>query len=169
MPLTTRVGDADFDTRTGEVRRQGRIIRLEPQPAAVLALLIARQGELVSRDEFRRAVWGDTTHVNFQQSLHYCIRQVRMALADGPGERSIIETIPRRGYRLNAPRATKAAAPIPPARTNPAIGRQRAATRVMYALLAALLIVGTLIVERRPNRHHEIAASVLHAVHDLVY
>ena len=77
-----RVGSCDFDAATGELQRDGVVVRLEPQPAALLRLLASRPGELVGHAEIRRAIWGDTTHVNFQQSLHYCVRQVRIALDD---------------------------------------------------------------------------------------
>jgi DNA-binding winged helix-turn-helix (wHTH) protein len=99
-----RVGDTvDFDPATGEVRRVDRLSRLEPQPSAVLALLASKPGQLIGHDEMRRAIWGDATHVNFQQSLHYCIREIRSALGDDARHSQFIETIPRRGYRLIAP------------------------------------------------------------------
>ncbi len=167
MTPSVRLGDAGFETKTGEVRRRGSCIRLEPQPAAVLSLLIARAGELVSHDELRRAIWGESTHVNFQQSLHYCIRQIRIALDAGAGDPSIVQTIPRRGYRLNVPLTT--IAPAIAHATSPSASTKRTATRFVYATLAVVLIVGTVMVERRPNRHHEWAVRALTAVHGLVY
>jgi DNA-binding winged helix-turn-helix (wHTH) protein len=168
MTPSVRLGDADFDSKTGELFRRGSCIRLEPQPAAVLALLIARAGELVSHDELRRAIWGESTHVNFQQSLHYCIRQIRIALDAGAGGPSIVQTIPRRGYRLSVPLTTVAPA-VAHAPTSPGSWTKRGATRFVYAALAAVLIVGTVMVERRPNRHHEWTVRALNAVHGLVY
>lgn len=148
-----RLGDATFDAATGELRRGATVIRLEPQPAAVLALLAERAGRLVSHEEMRRAIWGDTTHVNFQQSLHYCVRQVRIALGED-GQSPSIETIPRRGYRLSVP--------LKPA-------RPRAAKWVAWTSVALALLATTAFVERRPNRHHEAAVALLRTVHDLVY
>jgi DNA-binding winged helix-turn-helix (wHTH) protein len=74
--------DFEFDTATGEVRRHGAVHRLEPQPCALLTLLMSRPGELVTRPEAIRALWGDHTSVNFQDGLNYSVRQVRLALGD---------------------------------------------------------------------------------------
>jgi DNA-binding winged helix-turn-helix (wHTH) protein len=165
MNPVERVGDVVFDPRTGEIRKQDAIVRLEPQPAAVLALLVGRRGELVSHDELRRAVWGETTHVNFQQSLHYCIRQIRMALDDKVRPSPLIETIPRRGYRL---RASESGLPVNS--TNTAVGRvPRGKWRLWTAAAAAILLVAGVTIERRPNNHHEMAVALLQAVHDFVY
>jgi DNA-binding winged helix-turn-helix (wHTH) protein len=65
-----------FDRHTGEVWRDGIRRRLEPQPAALLSLLISRAGELVERREIMSRLWGDHTHVNYQDGLNYCIRQI---------------------------------------------------------------------------------------------
>jgi DNA-binding winged helix-turn-helix (wHTH) protein len=62
--------DFELDAETGEVHRGGCINRLEPQPAALLALLMSRPSELVTRNEAIRAVWGDHTSVNFQDGLN---------------------------------------------------------------------------------------------------
>jgi DNA-binding winged helix-turn-helix (wHTH) protein len=162
-----RLGTCEVDTSTGEVRRGDLVVRLEPQPAALLRLLASRPGELVAHAEIRRAIWGDTTHVNFQQSLHYCVRQVRIALDDSAREPKFVETIPRRGYRLRIPEAEPLDVTIPsPAsrRSYGTIGR-----RVLWAALAGALVVTTIVVEQRPNQHHEMAVAVLTAVHDLVY
>jgi hypothetical protein len=148
------VGDAEFDGTTGEVRRSGVVTRLEPQPAAVLALLAARPGELVTHDEIRQAIWGGTTHVNFQQSLHYCIRRIRIALDDNSNASRVIETVPRRGYRL------RSIAVPPPARSR----------RWIAWTTAALVVTAVAVmVERRPNNHHQIAVAVVQTVHDFVY
>ena len=163
-----RVGPCEFDAVTGEVRRGDVVIRLEPQPAAILRLLAVRPGELVSHDEIRQAVWGESTHVNFQQSLHYCVRQIRIALNDSAREPKFIQTVPRRGYRLTVPAESKPQnhpAQVPPTTASSTVSRRR----LVWAGLAAALVVTTLIVEQRPNRHHEMAVAVLGGLHNLVY
>ena len=162
-----RLGACEFDAATGEVRRGEVVVRLEPQPAAVLRLLVARPGELVSHAEIRQVVWGATTHVNFQQSLHYCVRQIRLALDDSAREPKFIQTIPRRGYRLTVPAESEPA--NHPAQIAAPIRSSTATRRVMWAGLAAVLVVTTLIVEQHPNRHHEMAVAVLGSLHNLVY
>ena len=101
-----RVGDFEFEPSTGDLRRvhpepPGETVRLAPQPAKLLALLIERRGELIEREEIRRAIWPDT-HVDFDQSLAFCVRQLRAALGDSGAKPTYIETLPRRGFRLLA-------------------------------------------------------------------
>ena len=69
----------------------------------MLEVLTGRPGELVTRDELREAVWGGGTYVDFDRSLNFCIRRIRMALGDSTREPAYLETLPRRGYRFLAP------------------------------------------------------------------
>jgi DNA-binding winged helix-turn-helix (wHTH) protein len=159
------IGGCEFDEASGEVRRDGISTRLEPQPAAVLALLARRAGDLVTHDEIRRALWGDDTHVSFQDSVHYCIRQVRAALGDQAREARFIETIPKRGYRLRSNAVlTATAAPL-----SAPMPRVSVRQRLAVACVASLLAAGVVIVEQRPNNHHQIAVAVLKTLHDLVF
>jgi DNA-binding winged helix-turn-helix (wHTH) protein len=156
------VDGAEFDSTTGEIRRAGHVVRLEPQPARVLAALAARAGELVTHDEVRRAVWGETTHVKIHDALHYCIRQIRAALGDGGRQPRYIETIPRRGYRMRAEAIAPAARP---SRVSASVPR-RWALRVALAALVATSVVAW---DRGPNNHHQIAVKVVKTLHDLVF
>jgi DNA-binding winged helix-turn-helix (wHTH) protein/TolB-like protein len=93
----------EFDVATGELRREGETAqRLGPQPAALLSLLIERRGRVVGREEIRAALWPDVS-VEFDASLHHCVRQVRAAFGERASEARYIETIPKRGYRLKCP------------------------------------------------------------------
>lgn len=98
-----RFGIFEFDTASGELRKNGRAVGLEPQPARALSVLLARPGEVVSRDELRDAVWGQGTHVDFDRGLAYCISQVRTALGDSGDNPRFVQTIPRRGFKFIAP------------------------------------------------------------------
>jgi len=91
-----------MDIRSGELWESGAVIQLEPQPFQVLALLVERSGDLVTRDEIRTAVWSDGTTVAFDLSLNYCNRQVRLALRDDARQPRYLETVPKRGYRFLA-------------------------------------------------------------------
>ncbi len=104
MPETQRYrfAEYEFDATTGELAGPAGHRRLEPQPARVLALLLQRAGELVTREDLRREVWPDT-HVDFDQGLNYCIRQIRNALGEAADSPGFLETLPRRGYRFIAP------------------------------------------------------------------
>src|SRR5918994_111798 len=98
-----RFGLFEFDFRTGELRREGQIIKLSPQPSRVLALLLARPGELVLREDLRKALWGEDTFVDFERGLNFCILQVRAALGDSAENPRFVQTVPRKGYRFIAP------------------------------------------------------------------
>ena len=96
-----RFGEFEFDARSQELRRAdgGDVQRLAPQPAQLLQLLAERGGAVVTREEIRERLWPDT-HVEFDASLHFCVRQVRSALGDSANEPRYIQNVPRRGYRL---------------------------------------------------------------------
>jgi len=98
-----RFGVFEFDGQAGELRRQGRLVRIEPQPARALALLLSRPGELITRDELRNHLWDAGTHVDFDRGIAYCMGQVRSALGDTAENPRFVETLPRRGYRFTAP------------------------------------------------------------------
>ena len=98
-----RFGAFDLDLRAGELRRDGAVVKLQPQPFRVLALLVARAGELVTRDELKKVLWGEETYVDFERGLNFCINQVRAALGDSADSPQFIQTLPRRGYRFIAP------------------------------------------------------------------
>lgn len=109
-----RFGTFEFDGETGELRRNGRAIALEPQPAKALTLLLEKAGEVVTRDDLKAAVWGSDTHVDFDRGIAYCISQVRTALGDSAENPRFIQTLPRQGFRFIAPvAAPEAPAPRP--------------------------------------------------------
>jgi DNA-binding winged helix-turn-helix (wHTH) protein/TolB-like protein len=95
-------GKFEFDSETGELWQGTTAIRLQPQPARVLALLMARPGELVTREALQQHVWGNDTVVDFEQGLNWCVRRLREVLDDLPSEPRFIQTLPRRGYRFVA-------------------------------------------------------------------
>jgi DNA-binding winged helix-turn-helix (wHTH) protein len=97
-----RFGPFELDRESGDLRKDGALVRLEPQPLKVLQLLADRAGRVVSRKEIQTQIWPDDTFVDFEQGLNYCIRQIRTALGDSSGAPRFIETLPRRGYRFVA-------------------------------------------------------------------
>lgn len=98
-----KFGIFEFDTATRELRKNGRVVALEPQPAKALVLLVSKAGEVVSRDELREAVWGSETHVDFDRGIAYCVSQVRAALGDSGENPLFVQTIPKRGFKFIAP------------------------------------------------------------------
>jgi TolB-like protein/Tfp pilus assembly protein PilF len=93
----------ELDEASGELRMGAERLALQPQPLKVLALLVARSGQLVTREEIRRQLWSTGTHVNFEGSLNFCIRQIRKVLREDARCPRYIETLHRRGYRFVAP------------------------------------------------------------------
>jgi TolB-like protein/DNA-binding winged helix-turn-helix (wHTH) protein/Flp pilus assembly protein TadD len=89
--------------RSGELFRGGLPVKLQLQPFRVLAALLRRPGELVTREALQREIWGDHTAVDFEHGLNFCIKQVRAALGDNADHPSFVETLPRRGYRFIGP------------------------------------------------------------------
>src|SRR5437667_12903209 len=102
-PVLLRFGRFELQLRQGELRKDGLRVRLQPQPYKLLLLLISRPGELVTRDEVRRALWDEATFVDFQQGVGFCVKQLRAALGDDARRALYVETLPRRGYRFVAP------------------------------------------------------------------
>jgi DNA-binding winged helix-turn-helix (wHTH) protein/tetratricopeptide (TPR) repeat protein len=84
------------------LRRAGRRVALQQQPLRALVLLASRAGRVVTRDELRRALWPDGTHVDFERGINFCLNQVRTALRDPARSSHFIETLPRVGYRFVA-------------------------------------------------------------------
>lgn len=97
-----RFGEYELDPRSGELRRNGTLLKLQPQPAKVLAILISRAGEVVTRQQLADEVWGADTYVDFEHGLNYAIRQIRTVLDDDAEAPRFLETLPKRGYRFIA-------------------------------------------------------------------
>src|SRR5262245_31556218 len=174
--VALRFGPFELDLRSGEMRRAGVLVRLQPQPFKVLALLAGRAGELVTREEIQREVWPVGTFVDFEQSLNFCIRQIRSALCDSALSPRFAGTRPRRGYRFNfgpvetvhAPGAIlewrrpapvpEAPAPEPPVAER-APSRPRAGRGLLLALLAFALgaLALSLFLAQRPKAPEAVA------------
>ena len=96
-----RFGTFELDARTGELRRDGEPVKLQPQPARLLTLLVARPGEIVLRDDLKAHLWGQDTFVDFERGLNFCILQVRTALRDTSENPRFVQTVPRKRLSLH--------------------------------------------------------------------
>ena len=83
--------------------KETRPVRVRPQSLKLLSLLLSRPGELISREEIQRALWGDETFVDYEQGVNHSIKELRAALGDVAESPRFIQTLPRRGYRFIAP------------------------------------------------------------------
>src|SRR6201997_3245808 len=91
-----------MDGLAGELRKDGVKMRLQEQPFQILQILLARPGELVTREELRQKVWPSDTFVDFDHGINNAIKRLREALGDTAETPRFIETLPRRGYRFIA-------------------------------------------------------------------
>jgi len=104
LPVNSvRFGVFEFDLRSRELRKHGIRIKLQEQPCQILAFLLERRGEIVTRDELQRHLWPSDTFVDFDHSLNTAVMRLREALNDSSENPRFIETLPRRGYRFVAP------------------------------------------------------------------
>jgi cholera toxin transcriptional activator len=110
-----RFGVFEVDARTGELRRKGVRVKLNAQPLQVLLLLLARPGELLTREEISRELWPDGTFVDYEHGVNSAVNRIREALSDTAASPRFIETLARRGYRFVAPVETIPAAESPSA------------------------------------------------------
>ena len=99
-PTKIRFDAFELDASTGELRKSGILLKLQPQPFRILLLLVERAGHLVTREEIQRCLWRDSTFVDFEHGINFSINQIRGALADNAEKPCYIETLPRRGYRF---------------------------------------------------------------------
>lgn len=98
-----RFGIFEAEVTSGELRKAGIALHLQPQPSLVLLMLLRHAGEMVTREQLRKSIWPNNTFVEFDDGLNHAIRRLREALGDSAHSPVFIETIPRRGYRFVAP------------------------------------------------------------------
>jgi Tol biopolymer transport system component/DNA-binding winged helix-turn-helix (wHTH) protein len=114
-----RFSTFEVNLHTGELRQRGQKVKLQEQPFQVLAALLERPGELVTREELRSKLWPADTFVDFDHSLNAAIRRLRDALGDSAERPIFVETVARRGYRFSGNVGTPPA--IPTTRPRPGL------------------------------------------------
>src|SRR5476651_1544126 len=100
---TIRFGLFEVDIGRGALTRHGVRLRIQEQPFRILELLLRQNGEIVTREQLRLALWPEGTHVNFDGSLNAALKKLRSTLQDDADNPRFIETVPRQGYRFLAP------------------------------------------------------------------
>jgi len=107
-----RFGVFELDLRAGELRKHGLRVRLQEQPFQVLAALLGKPGEVVTREELQKKLWPADTFVDFDHGLNKTINKIREALGDSAESPRFVETVARRGYRFLAEVKVVDAAPV---------------------------------------------------------
>lgn len=146
---TLSFGAYELDLQLGVLRKNGIRLRCQEQPLQVLAALVERAGELVTREELRRRVWPRDTFVDFDHALNTAIKKIRATLNDDADAPRYIETVPRRGYRFVAPVGQQGRSPAlaPPGQSN-----RRAA--LLFICIGAFLLAILGITWRLATRRH---------------
>jgi Tol biopolymer transport system component/DNA-binding winged helix-turn-helix (wHTH) protein len=98
-----RFEDFQVDLEAGEVWKAGRRLKVQDQPFKILAALLQRPGEIVTREELRQLIWPEQSFGDFDHAINLAITKLRSTLGDSADVPHLIETLPRRGYRFIAP------------------------------------------------------------------
>jgi TolB-like protein/DNA-binding winged helix-turn-helix (wHTH) protein len=136
VPPTLRFGMFELDPRAGELRKKGIKLRLQGQPVDILAMLLERPGETVTREELQKKLWPGDTFVDFEQGLNGAMKRLRAALDDDAESPHFIETLPRHGYRFIGSVSGSGQAPVEEAKTT-----HKAGAFIRLALLGALVLL----------------------------
>src|SRR5215472_12117757 len=147
----------ELDLKAGELRRNGTKVKIQEQPFQILAALLERPGEVVTREELRNRLWPADTFVDFDHGLNAAIKRLRDALGESAETPVFVETLARRGYRFIAPitvNGTTAAAVADAAENPPITAGPTARTGALRALallgaVIVLAVAGLWIFERR--------------------
>ena len=98
-----RFQDFEVNLQTGEVWKAGRPLKIQDQPFKVLAALVERPGQIVTREELRQLIWPEKSFGDFDHAINLAVAKLRATLGDSADVPHLIETLPRRGYRFIAP------------------------------------------------------------------
>ena len=154
----------ELDVRAGELRKRGVRLRLQGQPLQVLAALLSRAGEVVTREELRAQIWTADTFVDFDHSLHNAVARLREALGDSAETPRYIETLPRRGYRFiaavereeaQAPRCSAESVGLGEVSVAPGLSKPRT---LLITTIVALLVIACAVRLAWTGAHPTIAA-----------
>jgi eukaryotic-like serine/threonine-protein kinase len=154
-PGIVKFGLFEADVERLLLTKQGLRVKIQEQPFHLLALLLERPGEIITREEIRQRLWAADTFVAFDDGLNTAIKKLRTALVDSSENPRFIETVPRRGYRFLAPVTTSAPAKLTVGEvslTPAAVGKRTRAKTIVISLIA--FGVGSVATTLFVTRHH---------------
>ncbi len=161
-----RFGVFDLDPRTGELRKRGTRVHLQEHPFQILATLVERAGDLVTREELKRRLWSDSVFVDFEQGLNNAIAKIRIALGDSAESPRFVETLERRGYRFIASVEWVAAGPhLPPASSGQPSHAVATLVRLVTDGKTVALAEGAHIIGREPTASLWIDSALISRQH----
>src|ERR1700756_270976 len=135
-PRLVRFGAFEADLQTGELRRDGVKLKFSGQPFQVLAILLERPGEVVTREELQKRLWPDT-FVDVERNLNTAVNKIREVLGDSAESPRFVETLPRRGYRFIG----ELEAPVQPVVPVVRVERDRGVSRRWLKIAAGVLAI----------------------------
>ena len=112
-----RFGVFEADLRAGDLRKKGTRVKIQDLPFRALGVLLSRPNEVVTREEFRHALWPQDVFVDFDRAISSAIKRLRDTLGDPAENPVFIETIERRGYRWIAPTSIAPTSEVPTSST----------------------------------------------------
>jgi Tol biopolymer transport system component/DNA-binding winged helix-turn-helix (wHTH) protein len=139
-----RFGHYEVDLAAGELLKKGQTVRLQEQPFQVLAALVNRPGEVVTREELRERLWPSDSFGDFDQGLNTAINKLREALGDSAANPRFVETLPKRGYRFTHPIETERVEPAEG--TTPVEPRMQARRRLLSAVVAICALTAAVLI-----------------------
>ncbi|MGH9746762.1 MAG: winged helix-turn-helix domain-containing tetratricopeptide repeat protein [Candidatus Acidiferrales bacterium] len=162
-----RFGTFEADLTARQLRKSGVRIRLHGQPFEILAMLLERPGDLVTREDLQQRLWPTDTFVDFDHGVNTAINRLREALSDSADNPRFVETVPRRGYRFIVPVESQPSAAPGTAQVVSGINRTRAKVLIL-ACVAAIALLAALSSSRirerlfaRPSPSHIQSLAVL--------
>jgi DNA-binding winged helix-turn-helix (wHTH) protein len=139
-----RFGPFEFDGESGELRKQGIRIQLQPKAQQLLAILLETPGSVITREELRQRLWADGTFVDFESGLNTTANRLRIRLGDSASSPRYVETLPRVGYRFIGSierRELRDSEPEDKVENVPATAAPRQHRRALYAGCAAVAVL----------------------------
>lgn len=150
----------EADLNAGELRKNGRKLKLSGQPFQVLTVLLERPGEVVTREELEKRIWPDT-FVDVDHNLNTAINRVREVLGDSPTNPRFVETLPRRGYRFIAALSNGSPVQKEPQAPEPPAKKPSQSWRYLAIALASLAILGGYLLVRRNQNQDPVTERIL--------
>src|SRR3954447_4252788 len=161
--MVLRFGPFELDADREELRRSGLVLRLPHQPTRLLLMFVRRAGEVLTREEIQQELWGEETHVDFEQGINAAIRQIRYHLGDNAEAPRYLKTIPRKGYVWIAPVEEV----VVHQEDEPAKPPRKRIRRTTIAIVAAAIIIAIAAAAlwlRFPRHRVTIAITPSHAI-----
>jgi len=152
----------ELDFESGELRKYGVKIKLQQKPFQILALLLERPGEVVTREELQRRLWPSDVFVDFESGLNNAVKKLRAALGDSAETPRFVETVARHGYRFLV--TPQPANNIPTVALTNEKAPRSSRLWIAAAIVVLMALITTIFIGRRRALHPASIASKIHKI-----